>query len=541
MTQPATDHTPTPLARWAAWQTRLLWVFLLLAVVLRMNSYLINRSLWIDEAMLSLNILHAPFTNLFSPLAYYQIAPVGFLILEKALTSILGGSEFSLRLLPLLASLLAIPVFIRLCRQFLSARGTLIALLLLAICRPLVYYAAEVKQYATDVLFSTIFLLLFAGLLKKSANNALSFRDLILPALLGMTLLWFSHPIGFVISGCCIVLSGWLFLKKQPVQGLQTLVLWALCGLSWFAFYKLTLAPFQSSAKHQDIWDSVWDGKLQAFMPWNLTFFPWLADRLSDIMTHPVALPATWLSVPLFLLGIVQGLRTDPLQRSRTLLLLSPILLCLLASGIHIYPFIGRMLLFTVPVFLIFIALGMDTLLDALFSTHWKPFQPRLVPAARFTGLILLGILVLPPFFYRKLYQPSHEEIKPTLAYIQQHRQPGDRIYVYYGAQPAFQYYAERYNLASKAEQPVGGADYNDYITGLAQRGNPAYPYQLLGSRLAPLLKPGERLWVVFSHRHGKDEANLLELLSHFGTPTDTFEAKGTGTTLFTLNPAAAE
>ena len=65
---------------------------------LRLHSYSANRSLWADEAMLALNITGRTFQGLLGALDFDQAAPVAFLLLEKAVAGLLGGSDYVLRL-----------------------------------------------------------------------------------------------------------------------------------------------------------------------------------------------------------------------------------------------------------------------------------------------------------------------------------------------------------------------------------------------------------------------------------------------------------
>jgi predicted membrane-bound mannosyltransferase len=76
---------------------------LFIGIILRIWQYAANRSLWLDEAALALNIVNRSFIGLLLPLDNNQQAPLGFLIIQKAFTIVLGNSEYSLRLFPLLA------------------------------------------------------------------------------------------------------------------------------------------------------------------------------------------------------------------------------------------------------------------------------------------------------------------------------------------------------------------------------------------------------------------------------------------------------
>ena len=80
-----------------------------------------------DEASTGLNFLHGGVANLFLPLGYAQVAPVGFLISELGVDRILGGSETALRFLPWLQGVLAVLLFWRLARITLKGRSAMLA------------------------------------------------------------------------------------------------------------------------------------------------------------------------------------------------------------------------------------------------------------------------------------------------------------------------------------------------------------------------------------------------------------------------------
>jgi hypothetical protein len=57
------------------------WGIILLGAVLRLRQYLLNRSLWADEASLAVNLVNRSFGELTELLDYHQAAPVGFLFI----------------------------------------------------------------------------------------------------------------------------------------------------------------------------------------------------------------------------------------------------------------------------------------------------------------------------------------------------------------------------------------------------------------------------------------------------------------------------
>lgn len=85
-------------------------VFVLLGIALRLLRLGLNFPLWGDEAFVALNFFDSDFATLTKPLRHYQIAPLGFLWLEKITVLLLGMSEFTLRLTPCLAGIFALLV-----------------------------------------------------------------------------------------------------------------------------------------------------------------------------------------------------------------------------------------------------------------------------------------------------------------------------------------------------------------------------------------------------------------------------------------------
>src|SRR4030095_6092965 len=116
----------------SSWENTITGSILLAGVLLRLRQYLTGRSLWLDEAMLALNIVNRDFGELFRPLDYDQGAPIGFMLVEKTLSLIFGRNEVSLRLFPFLVGLLSLWMFYLLLKHYASGWGRWVGLVLFA-------------------------------------------------------------------------------------------------------------------------------------------------------------------------------------------------------------------------------------------------------------------------------------------------------------------------------------------------------------------------------------------------------------------------
>ncbi len=185
-----------------SWERAAVAVLLLLGALLRVRQYLAGRSLWVDEAMLALNIVNRNFAEMFQPLDYDQGSPIGFLLVEKIFNSILGKNEFALRLFSLLVGLLSLWLFYLLSKRIATKAGLFTALALFAFNPRLVYYSSEVKQYIADVVVTISLLLIAAPVFNMSPRK----KDFAWLMLAGLIALWFSHPALFVLTGIGLAL-----------------------------------------------------------------------------------------------------------------------------------------------------------------------------------------------------------------------------------------------------------------------------------------------------------------------------------------------
>ena len=71
----------------------LVWTLVAAGIGARVYQFAWNRSLFLDEAALALNLRDRSFLELFGHLDHAQFAPIGFLLLQKTLVALFGAGS----------------------------------------------------------------------------------------------------------------------------------------------------------------------------------------------------------------------------------------------------------------------------------------------------------------------------------------------------------------------------------------------------------------------------------------------------------------
>ncbi|MDR4494031.1 MAG: hypothetical protein R3B74_06365 [Nitrospirales bacterium] len=478
-------------------------------ILLRFIPYLSNRSLWVDEAKLALNIIQKSFGQLVQPLDYNQMAPVGFLFIEKFLTQIFGTDEHVLRVFPLLAGILSLFLFYEVSRRILTLRGLSIALGLFALSEQLIRYASEFKQYSSDVAIALTISLM--GLLcVKNESGWVSI--LLLTSITGALLIWFSHPSIFVLAGVGLT----LVIQALETKNWRKLIWLALPAVFWLGSFALNYSLAHLDVSHHPKMIKAWSGST-AFMPLppiSVEDLLWFPKTFLAMFPQTAGLYLSGLTALCFIAGWISHLKQN---RYAFFLLILPAAVSLIASGLHAYPFQGRLILFLVPSLIIFIGEGVDRII-----TMAKPTSP-IIPVS----LCLLMFLFPAHTAFSTLLNPARmerEEIRPIMAYLSAHYQEGDHIYLYPSSWAAFEYYDRRFGLEKAS-----------YQVGVVSRKNwDRYVLDLNGFSGNP------RVWIVFSHVHkqfGIDEERFyLFVLNQLGRQIASFTRQGASLYLYDLH-----
>jgi hypothetical protein len=507
------------------------WAIVALGALLRLGRYLDNRSLWLDEAFLAINLLGRPFGDLFERLDFVQSAPPAFLVVEKAAVAALGDAELSLRAFPFLASLAALVLFRDVAVRLLPPPAALLALLLFATNGVLLYQSAELKPYSSDVAVGLALVAL--ALRAQRADGSVSRVAFAALAVAGPVAVWLSFPAAFVLGGAFVALA----VRALELRSRELAAALGVTGAGWLVSFVGMYAVARSNI-----------GQISAEV---------FAGADSEPATTGVAnvVHQAWgsfvnpggfenglngLAALLFVLGVTALARRRTVDRLALLLL--PLALNALASLLDLYPLGGRFSIFLVPFLVLLVAAG------AAQVVAWsrRP-APVALGIAFFLAMPQLAVAVSDAFD-----PPAREDVKPLLRAAAAAWQPGDTLFVYRNAQYALRYYTECEDCEPSGQDfpwPARTAPPSPRGEQFAPALESVPPTVVVGSQapaahdrpefeLARMPEEG-RVWLLFTHVHGhegvSEEGLLLTLLDERGVRVDEREATGARLYLYRL------
>lgn len=408
--------------------------------LLRLWQYFGRGTLWIDEAAIARNVAARTPAGLLRPLDYAQIAPKGFLLLEKLAIDALGSGDHVLRLYAIVTALAALPLFYALARRVLDEKGALLAFAIFAVLGRPIYYAAEAKQYGGDIFFACLLLVLALRILAYDAAP----RHWLRLGVLGAVAVWFSQPALFVLAGIALALAVDVAQGRIPLRwpAVVACVLWTVSGVPSIWLTMHSLAPHEHAYMR-----SFWADGFWPLPPRSLAQLAWPFVNFYGLFRDPLGMPATALGVGLFILGCVALARRQPVRLTA---LVGALAVLYLASALGIFPFDttvkgfdkiaagnGRVLLFLVPALVIVVTAGvMELLASPSIYVHRG-------------GIAAAALVIGAPLFYALTELPySPNDLRPVLAAMREHQRAGDRLYVYYGGRQAFEWYRPRFAFA---------------------------------------------------------------------------------------------
>jgi Dolichyl-phosphate-mannose-protein mannosyltransferase len=359
--QARSKNEPAPVWRDIPPVDALAWTALAVGLLVRILEYAGNRYAYLDEESLLRNLLNLPVLDFHTRLTESQLAPPGFLVLERLMVRLPFNHMPTGRFVPFLLGIASMFLMWSVARRYVCRRAAPIALWLFALDDWMVYYSCELKQYSTEVALALAALLVVAPFLSApaAAPRAMTPRRWLGLAVFGSAGVFFSFPLAFSLAaiGTYLIVSAALRRDWQSAARFTAVsVAWA---VSFAICYHISHGILSQDRFIWDWWDF-------AFLPvpprsradlvrdfWHLIN---VFNNPTGLLTPLGILGSAFFAAGLFLVGagsLILGRRGGHLY-----LLTAPIVFTLIASGLRQYPFHGRLLLFLVPGLHLIVAQG---------------------------------------------------------------------------------------------------------------------------------------------------------------------------------------
>lgn len=308
----------------------------------RLVSWSFGKTLFLDEAYVASTVVQRDYAGLFLPMDYTQGAPLGFLIIVKTFVYLFGSSEYVLRAWSLMVGLTSVFLFYLILKKRFSDPFPIAGTAFMATIPFLIYYSNMLKPYMGDGFFALLVVWLFFGTIQGKIN-------LWVTLMTSALLFWFSFPVIFPVTAGSITLLIILFSQQRYSEIRRAIVPFVITGLS-FLIHLLTY--------YQNISD------IKGHIFWTMMFFPLLPagphdiELINTILRHYLNVfgipPAITGFLTIFALVITFF---DARTRYYCFFIIIELFLVLLASYLHYYSMVERLLAFFIPQHLLLITL----------------------------------------------------------------------------------------------------------------------------------------------------------------------------------------
>jgi hypothetical protein len=475
-------------------KSRIFWVaailVVLIAVLLRFY-HIDQRSLWYDE-LATANYSRGTLKETLERTRSYSSAPIVHPFILN-LVEKYRDDALAVRLPSFLAGVLAIVVLLSARWAGVGARATVISALLLALSATQIRYSQEVREYSLSVL--TAALLLLAYLRYASAEK--KGRSLIVLGVLLIVAPFVQY--GLVLFGGAIVGAMLVVRLTQGTNPSKTVMeagVAALClGAGGVGSLLSTLQDqLYLVGMHQDIgfyFDPAIHHNVLVFLAYR-TY-----GLLAFMLQGPSLLVLIVPTLIFYIWGTFRSRRWDPILIIGLMSVTTAVLFALL----RLYPYGGfRQSLYLAPVLVLVTATSLDH-----FVGKFSPSRQSVAIAA----IVMTIVIAAAVDFRNKSPYAEYEDIKSVFAKLTKSAQTDDQIYVYYQAQPAFEFY--KYQPRRLIYGDDHRADPSKFVTALQG-----------------MVEPNTvRLWLVFSHVVNNEDSVILRGLERRWSIEKVVDANG--------------
>lgn len=420
----------------------------------------VNRSLWLDEAWLASPFSTRSFWKLGDgSFENGQIAPLGWLYMEKALTLLFGNTEFVLRMGSVIGLVFSLFLIYYLMKYCFVVKYPLAACAFYANMPFILKYSNVFKPYIWDGFFVLAAAALFCLYEKNKINISIL-------AVSWSVLIWFSNPVCFFEGGFLIAGSIAAVLDKNRKKIAAFLVSGVAISASFLFYYFYWLRKIANG----DGMQHYWAGQSFPIIPHSAEDLQKMKDFTLEIFRHFGPHQNVFLAMAAVTLVIAIRKRSSVLTGCYI-----GILITCFASGIHMFPVEDRLWCFFYALGCILCFVGMDELLKERCNASIYIFSLFVFSYICFNDqfLFLDAVLLLAVFcmvFGRNNYELrsylagvaavalvfsndgirhymdrdnvywKSEELNNQIVYLEENIKNDEKVYVYYHSVPGFEY-----------------------------------------------------------------------------------------------------
>lgn len=490
-------------------------LIIIFGIYLRVNQYLQNRNLWLDECFFAFSVFDNDLFNNLQLQKYNQLSPLGFVFIEKFIVSLFGHSEYALRFFPLICGIASILLFYRLLKYFYSGIALIIPLSLFSFSSQLIYFSSEAKQYSSDVLITILLVLTGLKLQDKNTNNTL--KNLILYS--SVFYIFFSLTSVFTLSAITIYFLTKYFILNRKLLVKEN-VIFSIGWISGFIVYlNYNYDTHIRNTPLHNFWQSGYISEKTSALTILKEAFNYI--ELKDFN----------FDFCIFIIGVISILLR---KKILGLYLITPLILLIISSFLKLYPASGRLILFSIPIVFLIIGECIDFITSSKISAikTWG------------SSLALIFLLLQADTYVNDLKMNiTKENIKYCLNYINKNKKPNDVIYLQHFSQYGFKYYAKDYGFnddftpISNWSHPIIKKDFFSYQRWYIK---PKYnkifiskssKHTTMNRRKIDyelkMLKGSKRVWVLFSHDALYYSKKFKSHLNRYGKQLDFIAVPG--------------
>jgi hypothetical protein len=351
------------------WSIR--WIVLLACATvagtaLKVYQWYFSRPLWLDEQMVLLNVRDRAVPDLIGPLWMDQAAPLGWLVLQRGVVTMIGTSDRDVRALPVLFGIATLWVAWWMARHSMKPLAAAIFVALCGISQWMTFYALEAKPYSADAFCALTLLASGVWAAEGTKEQPVSLSRMFLWWGIASVAQWVSFAATLVTPACAVVLfgtawrrAGWRAASAVAAQGLIWLV-------SFGAHYSLSIGDASNDPYLRNYWapgfppnDAGVTGAVR-----------WLMNQGEPLASHPGG-TGLWM---LFWLTVAYGAAVMLVKRpAMGLMILSMPVSGFLLAMFRVMPFTDRLALWTTPALYAGIAIAAGD----VFERDDRPRSPR--------------------------------------------------------------------------------------------------------------------------------------------------------------------